>query len=61
MSINDVFTIKEAAELYGIKDQSSLRYRFIRGVSFKEGIDCRKSGGTWIVTKEAMDREYGEH
>ena len=56
--LNDVMTLKEAALLYG-KATNTLRFNIQNGF-FKEGIDCRKSGGTWIILKSALDREYGE-
>ncbi|WP_018249859.1 helix-turn-helix domain-containing protein [Orenia marismortui] len=57
--IDEVLTISEAAEKYN-KSTSTLRRNFDRGVSFKHGVDIRKSGSTWLVTKAAMEREYGE-
>jgi len=57
--INEVLTISEASELWN-KDVSTLRRNFTNNVSFKLGIDCRKSCSTWLVTKEAMKRVYGE-
>lgn len=57
--INEVLTISEASQLWG-KEVSTLRRNFMNNVSFKTGVDCRKSGSTWLVTKEAMKRVYGE-
>ncbi len=63
MTINDVMTAAEAAQEYKI-EQSALRQRIQRGVTFKLGVDCRKTEtgkrGDWLVTREAMDREYGK-
>lgn len=56
-TINKVLTITEAAETWN-KSVSTLR-RVIHGGKFKEGIDFRKSGSTWIITKESMLRVYG--
>ena len=42
------------------KEESTLRRVFASGVSFKEGTDIRKSGATWLVKKESMDRVYGK-
>lgn len=57
--INDILTISEASKICG-KEVSTLRRNFINNVSFKLGIDCRKSGSTWLVTKESIQRVYGE-
>ncbi len=56
--INEVLTIKEAADLWG-KEVSTLR-RVIQGNKFIEGADYRKSGSTWLITREAMERVYGK-
>lgn len=60
--LNDVMTIKEAAELWNIQ-VDTLRQKCIGRVkgdlAFKEN-ECRKSAGTWLVTRQAMKRLYGE-
>lgn len=62
MTINDVLTCAEAAELYGV-NKVSLRQRLERGKAFIHGVDCRKTKtgerGDWLVTRQAMDRVYG--
>ncbi len=58
MNINDVMTFKEAAEKWGKKD-NTLRM-MVRTDKLIEGIDYRKSGNTWIITKEAMEKLYGK-
>ena len=58
MAIEKVLTINEAARLWG-KDVSTLR-RMIQTNHFKEGVDYRKSGGTWIIEKKAMEKFYGK-
>ncbi|TDX46598.1 helix-turn-helix domain-containing protein [Orenia marismortui] len=58
-TIDEVLTISEASKMYG-KDTSTLRRNFDRGVSFKQGVDIRKAGRVWLVTKAAMEREYGK-
>ena len=62
MTINDVMTAAEAAQIYDI-EPSSLRQRLGRGIAFEHGVDCRKTEtgrrGDWLVTREAMEREYG--
>ncbi|MCF0163165.1 MAG: hypothetical protein HUJ88_11400 [Fusobacterium necrophorum] len=57
--INEILTIAEASKLWN-KEVSTLRRNFMANASFKLGVDCRKSGSTWLVTKEAMIRVYGE-
>jgi len=56
-SIDEVMTFAEATEKWGL-GHSTLREaakhnRFLPG-------ETRKSGGTWLVTEEAMRRLYGE-
>lgn len=59
--INDILTLQEANELwFPNRSTAILRQLFARNTQFKIGIDCRKSGGTWLVTKEAMERVYGK-
>lgn len=58
--INEILTISEASEIWK-KEVSTLRRNFIKNVSFRQGIDCRKSGATWLVTKHAMERVYGSN
>lgn len=57
--INEVLTIAEASSAWN-KEVSTLRRNFTANASFKLGIDCRKSGSTWLVTKDAMERVYGK-
>ena len=61
MTINDVLTAAEAAEIYDIK-KVTLRQRLERGKAFVHGVDCRKtttgSRGDWLVTREAIERVY---
>ena len=59
MIINEVLTLTEASLLWN-KEVSTLRRNFVNNVSFKLGVDCRKSGSTWLVTKASMLRVYGE-
>ena len=56
--LDEVYTFSEAAEIWGL-DKSTLRKAVVNG-RFKEGIDYRKAGGTNVITREAMIREYGE-
>lgn len=55
--IDNILTVKEAEKIWGLND--SLRNSIRRGV-FAEGTEIRKSCGTWLITREAMIRVYGE-
>lgn len=57
--INEVLTISEASKMWN-KEVSTLRRNFTKGISFERGVDCRKSGNTWLVTRKSMIRTYGE-
>ena len=62
--IDDVLTFAEAEELYGLSKgvlRKYVSYELKKGSRFKEGIDYRKSGKTWLITREAMEREYGKN
>lgn len=58
-----VLTFKEASALWGI-DDSTLRRRTLPenriNNDLQYDIDYRKSGSTWLITKEAMERVYGK-
>ena len=54
----EVHTFPEAAGKWEL-DKSTLRKAVVSG-RFKEGVDYRKAGGTNLVTKAAMTREYGK-
>lgn len=56
--IEEVMTASEAQKLWGLKSESTVRTYIARG-KFKEG-EYRKSGETWLVTREAMHRVFGE-
>jgi hypothetical protein len=55
--LTQVFTFSEAAELWNI-DSSTLRHR-VTSEKLVEGIDYKKSGKVWLITKGAMERLYG--
>ena len=62
--INTIMTIAEAAQLYGVK-QDTLKSKFKPSVVDKERIQSwidaglvRKSGTTWLITKQFMDNNY---
>lgn len=56
--LDKVMTLGEAAKVYG-KADNTLRINIKQG-KFQDGVDCRKSGGTWIILKSALDREYNK-
>lgn len=56
-NISEVLTFSEAAEIWSI-DPSTLRHR-VTGQELQEGLDYRKSGKVWLITKSAMERLYG--
>lgn len=53
-----IYSFAEATKLWGLKD-STLRKAVATG-KLIEDEDCKKFGSVWIVTKEAMEREYGK-
>ena len=53
-----LMSFSDASELWGLSE-STLR----KAVSYGKivpGVDARKYGKQWVVTREAMSREYGE-
>lgn len=62
MTINDVFTAKEAATRWGVAHAT---IKFACGGQKNSpprftNAECRKAGGTWLVTRAGMERLYGE-
>jgi len=53
-----MMTFSEAAEKWGL-DSSTLR-KLIKTNKVKEGKDYKRSGSTWLITREAMERIYGK-
>ena len=58
LEINEVMTFAEATQRWGLAD-STLR-KLATTNKLLEGLDFRKSGKVWLITKEAMERIYGE-
>ena len=56
--IDEVMTVSEAATIWG-KTEGAIRAA-IKVKKFIIGIDYRKAGGTTLITREAMERVYGE-
>lgn len=60
-ALDQVLTFAEAEETYGLVSGRLRKYIFQTNKDkqvIKEGIDYRKSGKVWLITKEAMDRIY---
>lgn len=54
--IENVYTAAEAAQLWGL-DASTVKRAAQQGRFTQD--ECKKSAGTWIVTKSGMERLYG--
>lgn len=60
--LHEVLTLKEAAELWHVS-VDTLKQKCIGRVKGNLAFtqeECRQSGKTWLVTREAMVRLYGE-
>lgn len=55
--IENVLTFTEASKTWGLSD-STLR-KLVLTNKLTNGIDYRKSAGTWLITRDAMKRLYG--
>ena len=53
-----LYALSDAAKIWG-KDDSTLRHA-IKNNKFNENIDIKKFGKQWVITKAAMEREYGK-
>lgn len=56
--LDEVMAFSEASEIWGL-GESTLRTA-VRTDKLIEGVDYRKSGKVWLITKEAMKRVYGD-
>ncbi len=56
-SFEGLYTFLEIAKIYGM-DDSSLRKKVARG-KLVVGIDVKKIGRTWIITEQAMVKNFG--
>lgn len=54
---SQLLSFAEAAEIWK-KDQSTLR-KAVQDGRLKPGRDCRKFGKQWVITADAMHREFG--
>lgn len=57
-AINEIMTVNEAAELYNITE-GAIRAA-IKSNKFIIGVDYRKAGRITLITKDAMNKVYGE-
>ena len=57
-SLDNVLTVTEAAEIWGLTE-GAIRAA-IKSRRFINGIDYRKAGRITLITKESMERVYGE-
>ena len=57
-SFDGLMSFADATELWGLSE-SALRKAVSYG-KIVSGVDARKYGKQWVVTKEAMEREYGD-
>ncbi len=53
-----LMSFSDASELWGLSE-STLRKAISYG-KLAAGVDARKYGKQWVVTRQAMSREYGE-
>lgn len=56
-SFEGLYTFMEVAKIYGM-DDSSLRKKVARG-KLVVGVDVKKMGRTWIITEQAMVKNFG--
>ena len=57
-SFNGLLAFSDASRIWNL-NESTLRKALVYG-KIKAGIDCCKYGKQWVITKEAMIREYGK-
>lgn len=55
---DDLMSFADASELWGLSE-STLRKAVGYG-KIVSGVDARKYGKQWVVTRQAMEREYGK-
>lgn len=64
MNLNEVYTLKEASYIWGTSDsnlRNALGEKFNRfDKQKKEGTVKQCIGGTWIVSKQAMEEVFGK-
>lgn len=53
-----LYSFVKASEIWGLKDSTLRKAR--KAGRLIEDVDCKKFGRDWVVTEEAMIREYGK-
>ena len=56
--LGDILTSAEAAHLWRLNRDTVKRA--CRENRLIHGVECRKSNGTWLVTRKGMERLYGD-
>ena len=56
-AFDGLLSFSDATDLWGL-NESTLRKAIAYG-KLKNGVDVQKFGKQWIITREAMEREYG--
>ena len=54
---DNLLSLKEAADMWHL-EESTIR-KAIASNKFRINVDVKKFGKQWVVTKDAMEREYG--
>lgn len=60
--LEEALTLKEASDTWNVS-QGTLKQKClgkVKGDKAFTNTECRKSGGTWLITRSAMVRLYGE-
>ena len=57
-AFDGLLSFSDATDLWGLHE-STLRKAVVYG-KLKNGIDVQKFGKQWVITREAMEREYGQ-
>ena len=57
--LDEVYAIKEASEKWNVHI-STIQKIIKKGEKLIEGIDYKRSGASWLITKSAMIKLYGE-
>lgn len=53
---DDLLSLSEASKIYDI-DDSSIRHSISRN-NFEVGVEVKKFGKQWVITKQALDKRY---
>lgn len=55
---DELYSLSDAAAIWD-KADATIRQGILRG-KFVDGVDCKKFGKQWVITRESLVREYGE-